>query len=78
MKQSKTSGLMSLVENIQDLIVEMNSIENCDNSVIFNEERQWLNSQLVCLLRRVKREILVVNGSTEPKVIIIKKFLYFI
>ena len=65
-KQSKKSGLVSLVEEIQDLITDMGYLDNCDSSYDITEEFRWLNGQLICLQGRVNKEMLLVNGS-KPK-----------
>ena len=56
---------MSLGKNIQDLIDDMRgSLENHDNK--FKDEEQLLSSQLVCLQRKVNKQMLLLNGS-KPK-----------
>ena len=53
-EQSKSSGLVSLMEEIKDQISDIAKIKESYNNV---EDFQWLQGQLVCLQRRINKEI---------------------
>ena len=71
--QIKTSGLISLDNDIQELIADIGYKKHCD----LKEEFGWLYGQLVCLRGRIKKEIIVANDPSKHQVTLFKlSYLY--